>query len=69
MPQKLIVVANDDTILIDTDFSEEELEEVATKIQEGSDDIMEQSEILKEMEEKNYLKVIGKGPNVIDFIF
>lgn len=69
MAQKLIVVANDDTILIETDFSEDELEEVADKIQEGCDDILDQSEILKQMEAKNYLKVIGKGPDVIEFMF
>jgi hypothetical protein len=69
MAQKLIVLDEDKSLLIETDFTGDELEEVSEKIQAQFDEIVEPEFILKEMEKKNYLKIIGPGPEVINMYF
>lgn len=69
MPQKLIVLDDNKTLLIETAFSEEELDEVAEKIQDAQEIYMDMEGVIKEMAKKNYLKIIGPGPEVLDVHF
>ena len=71
MARQVILNCNDeDNILIETDFSQEELEECADKIREDISDAEDDGSIkgivLKELEKRGYIKVIGAAPEIYE---
>lgn len=70
--QVLLKIDDENTKLIETDFSQDELEDCASKIREGledTDDGWNEDKIIEELEKKGYLKVIGPGPQIYDMMF
>jgi len=57
------------TYMVETDFSQEEIMEVAEIIQEelaDTEDGWNEEKVIKELEKREYLKILGPGPEVFD---
>jgi hypothetical protein len=67
--QVILKVEDDKNIFVETDFSQDELEEVAEKIQEDlqeTDEGWNEDKIIAELEKKGYIKVVGPAPEIYD---
>jgi replication fork clamp-binding protein CrfC len=72
MARKVILRFDDDiTYEVETDFSSDEILEVAEIIQEelsDTDDGWNEEKIVQELQKRDYIKIVGPGPEVYDIL-
>ena len=66
MARQVIIRLEEKNLLVETDFSEEELSEVAEKIQDALLDDYSENKTIEELQKKGYLKVIGEAPEIYE---